>query len=131
MKLSLEICSEAAPSAGDWRSDIFLEINGQRVGVWTSPADFSDKRGNLNPAWWPDWNSQYGLLKVWHVGLAGSDIDGSAISNLSIRDLDLPARPYIAVRIGIDDSAPNRGGLNIFGRGFGNHPQDIILQIDY
>ena len=131
LQLSLEICSEAAPSAGDWRSDIFLEINAQRVGVWTSPADFSDKRGNLTPAWWPDWNSQYGLLKVWQIGSNGSSVDGSAISDLCIHDLNLPALPYISARIGIDDNAPNKGGLNIFGRGFGNHPQDIIMQIDY
>ncbi len=131
LQLSLETCSEAAPSAANWLSDVFLEINDVRVGLWTSPADFGDKRGNLTPPWWPDWNSQYGLLKVWHIGLEGSAIDGAKISDVTIHDLNLPARPYISLRIGIADDAENKGGLNIFGRGFGNHPQDIILQIDY
>ena len=131
MQLSLEICSEAAPSAADWPSDIFLEINSVRVGIWTSPGDLSDRRGNLTPTWWPDWNSQYGMLKVWQVGLDGSSIDGRKISDVTVQDLNLPALPYIAMRIGIDDEAENKGGLNIFGRGFGNHPQDIIMQIDY
>ncbi|MCY4063631.1 MAG: helix-turn-helix domain-containing protein [Chloroflexi bacterium] len=131
LQLSLELCSEAAPSAGDWQSDIFLEINGHRVGVWTSPADFSDKRGNLTPAWWPDWNSQYGLLKVWQIDTEGSTVDGRPLSKLRIAELHLREKPFIAIRIGIDDRAGNKGGLNIFGRGFGNHPQDIVLQIDY
>ena len=131
LQLSLEICSEAAPSALDWQSDIFLEINGQRIGVWTCPSDFSDKRGNLTPSWWPNWNSQYGLLKVWQVNDEGSLIDGRPVSRLTVADLNLRQQPFIAIRIGIDDQAENRGGMNIFGRGFGNHPQDILLQIDF
>ncbi len=131
LQLSLEICSEAAPAAIDWRSDIFIEINGIRLGIWTSPSDFADRRGNLTPAWWPDWNSQYGMLKVWRVDAEGTFLDGRRLSQVTICDLDLPARPYIAVRIGVDDDAENKGGMNIFGRAFGNHPQDIVMQIDY
>ena len=131
LQLSLEICSEAAPSALDWQSDIFLEINGLRISAWTCPSDFSDRRGNLTPGWWPNWNSQYGLLKVWQVDDEGSSLDGRPVSNVTIADLKLRERPFIAVRIGVDDHAENRGGMNIFGRGFGNHPQDIVLQIDY
>ena len=130
IQLSMEICSEAAPSADSWLSDIFLEINNQRVGIWTSPGDFADKRGNLTPAWWPDWSSQYGWLKVWRVDGKGSFVDGRKISAISISQLILPEQPFISVRIGIDDEAIHKGGLNIFGRQFGNHAQDIIMQIE-
>ena len=118
LQISMEICSEAAPSAEDWLSDIFLEINGVRIGEWTSPADFGDIRGSLTPAWWADWNSQYGQLKVWQVDGRGTAIDGRNISAVTIEELNLPALPYIALRIGVDDDAENKGGLNIFGRGF-------------
>lgn len=131
LQISMEICSEAAPSALDWPSDIFLEVNGLRAGTWTCPSDFSDKRGILTPAWWPDWNSQYGQLKVWRIDGAGSSIDGRASSDITIDDLELARRPFIALRIGIDDEAENKGGLNIFGRRFGNHAQDIVMQIDF
>ena len=131
LKLSLEICSEAAPAAINWLSDIFVDINGRRLGAWTSPSDFADRRGNLTPAWWPDWNSQYGMLKVWQVDAEGTSLDGRKISRVTISELNLPAKPYIAVRIGVDDAAENKGGMNIFGRAFGNHPQDIVMQIDY
>jgi predicted transcriptional regulator len=129
-QLSMEICSEAAPSAEDWPSDIFLEINDKRIGIWTSPADFAGERGTLTPLWWPDWSSQYGWLKVWRVDEHGSFIDGRKISSISIKDLLLPDYPFISVRIGVDDDAVNKGGLNIFGKQFGNHAQDIIMQVD-
>ena len=130
LQISMEICSEAAPSAEDWPSDIFLEINGIQLGIWTSPADFGDKRGILTPVWWPDWSSQYGLLKVWRVDEHGSFIDGRKISSVTINDLSIPDQPFINVRIGVADDAINKGGLNIFGRQFGNHAQDIVMKID-
>ena len=129
IELSMEICSEAAPSAAEWPSDIFLEINGIRVGEWTSPADFADKRGIRTPVWWADWNTQYGLLKVWQVDERGSFIDGMGISDVTISDLNLLDQPAISVRIGVDDNARNRGGLNIFGSTFGNYAQDIVMKI--
>lgn len=129
LTLSMEICSEAAPSAGEWPSDIYLEINGRRIGEWTSPSDFGDKRGSLTPAWWADWNTQYGLLKVWQVDEQGAYIDGALISDVTISDLNLMDQPSIGVRIGVDDKAQNRGGLNIFGSKFGNHAQDIVMKI--
>lgn len=131
LQLSIELCSEAAPSAEDWPSDIFLDINNIRVGTWTSPADFADRRGILTPAWWADVSTQYGWLKVWQIDQKGSHIDGMTVSSVSIKDLSLPEQPYITVRIGVDDNAVNKGGINIFGRGFGDHAQDIVMDIRY
>lgn len=129
LELSMEICSEAAPSAADWPSDIYLEVNGQRIGEWTSPSDFGHKRGIRTPIWWVDWNTQYGLLKVWQVDDQGSYIDGVRISDVTIGALNLMDQPSISVRIGVDDQAQNRGGLNIFGGKFGNHAQDMVMKI--
>lgn len=35
------------------------------------------------------------------------------------------------MRIGIHPDAANVGGINIFGQGFGNYPQDVDLRIEY
>ena len=37
----------------------------------------------------------------------------------------------IVVRIGVRPDAENVGGLNLFGRGFGNYPQDLGLRLEY
>ena len=131
LQLSMEICSEAAPHHLDWPSDIFLEINGVFIGTWTSPGDFGGERGKLTPEWWGEWNSQYGLLKTWRVDQEGSFIDGRSISDVVIADLKLEQQPFIQIRIGVKPDAANVGGLNIFGREFGNHPQDIVLKLNY
>jgi len=33
------------------------------------------------------------------------------------------------VKIGIKEDAEHVGGLNIFGRGFGNYDQDLVLRM--
>jgi len=130
-RLSLEICSEAPMHHEDWPSDITLWVNGVEVGTWTSPADFGGRRGVLTPAWWETRNTQYGLMKVWRVTGEGSFIDGVKVSRVLLEDLHLTDRDFISVRIGVKQEADNVGGINIFGRQFGNYPQDIVLNINY
>lgn len=129
--LSLELCSEAPGHNPDWPSDITVWINGVEVGTWTSPGDFADTRGLLNPDWWSSNNSQYGLLKSWQVNAEGSYIDGLRVTDVVIDDLAIERHPYISVRIGVKPDAVYNGGVNIFGRHFGNYPQDILLRLVY
>lgn len=129
LQLSMEICSEAPLHNNDWPSDITLWINGVDVGTWRSPGDFGGDRGALTPEWWEEWNSQYGSLKVWKVTHEGSFIDGIQISDVSLDDINIMNERYITVRIGVKADATYVGGLNIFGRGFGNYPQDIVMRM--
>jgi len=131
LHFALEICSEAPLHHADWPSDITLWINGIEIGTWTSPADFGGQHGVLTPAWWEDWNSQYGLLKVWQVNGEGSMIDGVRISDVRLEDLHIIGNPFISVRIGVKPEAQHVGGINIFGRRFGNYPQDLVLRLRY
>ena len=131
IQISLESCSEAMLHNNEWPSDITLWVNGVEVGTWTSPGDLGGQRGALTPQWWETWNSQYGYLKTWEVRKNGAYLDGEPISTATLDDLALDRHPYITVRIGIKDDARHQGGLNIFGRKFGNHPQDIVLRLVY
>ena len=129
--LSLELCSEAPMHHHDWPSDVSVWVNDVRIGTWTSPADFGGRRGVLTPAWWDTRNTQYGVLKEWRVTEAASFIDGMRLSSVTVADLDLGARPFVSVAIGVDPDARHVGGLNLFGRAFGNYPQDIVLRMRY
>jgi len=128
---SAELCSEAPMHHHDWPSDVSVWVNGVRLGHWTSPADFGGQRGLLTPAWWDTRNTQYGVLKEWRVTEAGSFVDGLRLSDVTIDDLDLGAHPYVEVAIGVEEGARHVGGLNLFGRGFGNYPQDLVLRMRY
>ena len=87
------------------------------------------RRGKFTPRWWKLEGSQYGKLKTWRVGADGTFIDGMRISGVTIRDLDLPKHHSIRMRIGIEEHAGHPGGVNIFGKGFGNYDQDIVMRL--
>jgi predicted transcriptional regulator len=131
LEISLELCSEAPMYRDPWKSDVELSVNGVPIGLYTSPADFGGRRGLLNPSWWQDSSTQYGLLRIWRVTRMGSFMGDTRVSDASLDDLRLRELPFIAVRIGVSRHAVNAGGLNLFGRGFGDYPQDIMLRVGY
>lgn len=131
LQLTAEVCSEAPLHDLDWPSDIGVWINGVPLGEWTCPSDFGGQRGRLTPSWWEEKDSQFGVLKRWLVTSTGTTIDGVSLSTVDLETLGLiPGQP-IVVRIGVRADADNVGGLNLFGRGFGNYPQDLGLRIEY
>lgn len=131
LELSMEICSEAMNYNEIWPSDISVWINGIDIGYWTSPGDFGEKRGVLNPDWWYFGQTQHGLFKIWQVTEEGSFIDGNKISDVTITDLKIEKEDFIGVKIGVKEDAYNLGGLNLFGKKFGNYKQDIMLRYRY
>ncbi|MBB3111659.1 putative transcriptional regulator [Paenibacillus phyllosphaerae] len=129
LEISLELCSEAPGANENWPSDIFFELNRRQVGTWTCPGDFGDKRGALNPDWWPRINkTQYGLLKIITINEEGSFIDGLPLSGVTIRDLDLTYGADIPLRIGVASDARHVGGVTLFGQQFGNYNQNIEVE---
>ncbi|MDQ0458014.1 ArsR/SmtB family transcription factor [Rhizobium paknamense] len=129
MELALELSSEVPGTSADWPSDITVSINGREIGNWTSPGDFGDKRGVYTPSWWKLKGSQYGKLKNWRIAGDGTFVDGMKISDVSLEDIDLQGHHSIRIRIEVKDNARHPGGINIFGRGFGNYDQDIVLRL--
>ncbi|TBL73905.1 ArsR/SmtB family transcription factor [Paenibacillus thalictri] len=131
IEFSLELCSEAAGYDNNWPSDITVWVNQTEVGAWTSPGDFGGRRGQLNPAWWPDASTQYGLLKTWKTDKTKSFVDDVAVSNVVLNDLRLQKQNYVSFKIGVKDDAVHKGGLNLFGKQFGDYAQDIVMKIYY
>ncbi len=129
LEFSMELSSEVPGTAANWPSDITVSVNRVDIGTWTSPGDFGDKRGVFTPDWWKLKGSQYGKLKAWRVTDGGTFVDGVKISPVSLKDLDLGVHRSIRLRIGVRDDAHHPGGVNIFGRGFGNYDQDIVLRL--
>ncbi len=129
LELTTELSSEYPGTNKNWLSDITLWINNVEIGTWTSPGDFGDRRGKYTPPWWKLEGSQYGLLKNWSVTDEGAYVDGVKISGVTLADLELPNHHSVKIRIGVKEEAEHLGGMNIFGRGFGNYGQDILLRL--
>ncbi len=132
LSLSFEICSEAPYFDNNYKSDITFWINGKEIVTYTCPGDFGDRRGRLNPDWWSSSNTQYGQLLTVAVNENGININGSNVSSaVKLEDLKLADGNYIEITFGNKDTALNPGGFNIFGKLFGDHPQDIDLTFCY
>ncbi len=130
LSFSLELCSEAPFYRNDWPSDITVWINDVEIGTFTSPGDFGGKRGIFTPLFWKTDSTQFGLLKTFSIDSNGCYIDGIQIDNKNkIKDLCLHDNKTIQLKIGIKENAIHVGGINIFGKNFGNYAQDIIMTI--
>ncbi len=130
---SMELCSEACVYDETWKSDISFWINEIECGTWRSPGDMGKRRGLITPDYskWPLGVTQYGFLVQLEVKDDGCYINNSKVSSVSIRDLDLMKKAYVKLRIGNKKDAKYVGGINIFGKEFGDYKQDIIMNITY
>lgn len=129
IEISMELASEAPGLGDDWPSDIGFTFNGVFLGTWTSPADFGRAaRGRYTPEWWHRNVNQYGLLKTIRIDASGTFIDGVQMSEVTIRDLKLE-EPFWTLRFAVDEQAEHVGGLTLYGAGFGNHDQDIVVRV--
>lgn len=127
---SFEICSETIYYNNNWPSDITIFINNTEVVTFTSPGDFGGRRGKYTPLYWPLTSTQFGLLERITVNNDGVFVNNAHVSD-KIRFQDLNIYNGIAVKldIGIKDGAKHRGGINLFGKNFGDYPQAIVMTL--
>lgn len=129
LELTMELCSEDHEYNMDYPSDITLWVNGVEAGTWCCPSDFGGRRGRLNPDWWPDKNTQYGMLRTWRITQQGCYLEEEKTCDRALPAFHLGQKDYISVRIGIKDEAVNKGGFNLFGEAFGDYEQNIVMRI--
>lgn len=130
LQISFEISSEAPGYNDNYPSDIYFQINGVDLGFWTSPGDFGEKLGYLNPSWYPRAFNQYGQLKILIINANGTYIDGNTkISDVTIDQLGIRYQSKIDFRIMSPETARHPGGVSLFGKGFGNYNQDIHFKM--
>jgi len=129
LQLSMELSSEAPGFATHYPSDIHFAINGIHLGFWTSPGEFNDRAGLFTPNWWFANLGQYGRLKLVSVQSSGTYIDGLKISDITIKDLKIDSRSFITLTICNPKDAVNKGGITLFGKGFGDYAQGIRSSI--
>lgn len=131
ISFSFEICSEAPGYRNDWKSDIGIHVNGNLLSTIHSPGDYGGRRGLLNPEWWDQNNTQFGMLHELKITDNGTYLDELFVDEYCLDSLHLQENPYLALRIGVDPDARYVGGLNLFGEKFGDYPQNIVLKIVY
>lgn len=127
--IMMELCSEAPGYRENWPSDINLLLNDKKFLTYTSPGDFGGRRGRVTPIFWPINSTQYGLLKTFSITNNGSFIDEKQMTSVSLKDIKLSNN--MKFRLEIEPFAKNKGGVNIFGKLFGDYSQDIVIKVYY
>lgn len=132
LSFSMELCSEAPYFDMAYKSDITFWINDKELFTYTLDGDYGDRRGRLNPPWWPSVNTQYGKLLTVTVSDSGVTLCGKQVeSSVTLKDLNLDRGNYLQLKFGNKPTALNAGGFNLFGANFGDHPQDVKLSFCY
>jgi predicted transcriptional regulator len=129
LELSFECCSEITYHREDWPSDISIKINDIDILTFLSPGDFGGRRGKYSPKEWFINSTQYGLLYKITIDEHGTYLNNIKIAKTTINDLDIAHTPNIKVSIGVKENAVHRGGINLFGKKFGDFEQAILLTL--
>lgn len=131
VSFSMELCSEAPNYQNDWESDITFWINDTEVATYLSPGDFGGRRGRLNPSWWSDYSTQYGIIKTLRITNEAVYLDETPVHTYTIDKLKIKEGRYFTLRIGVKPDAKHQGGVNLFGEKFGDYSQGLVYIVDY
>lgn len=126
--ISFEVCSETIYHRNKWPSDITVSVNGTEIATFTSPGDFGGRRGKYTPSYWPVISTQYGILMEFIVNSSGVYVNNVFKNDaVTISDLQLEGKDYVELTLRIKPDAKHKGGINLFGKSFGDHPQGIVM----
>lgn len=128
LSFSFECCSEAPFYREDWPSDITVWVNDLEIATTRLTGDFGGTRGTYTPEYWQTNSTQFGVLKKFTINDTGCFVDNVfSHRNITFSDLNLDQTKEIKLKIGFKKDAKHIGGINIFGKNFGNYPQAIQM----
>ncbi len=132
ISFSLELCSEARGYNPNFPSDITFSINGIEVCTYTSLGDYGDRYGTFTPEWWYTESTKYGVLVNIYINNNGVYLNEKLITKkINLKSLNLDKGNRTSFKIEVKKDAKNIGGINIFGKKFGDFNQDILFMAKY
>ena len=131
IQLTMELSSEGPFLAKDYPATIHFYNHDKQLGKYISPGEFDEHRGKLTPEWW--FYGQYGELVTITIGETGTCINGLESSSYSIRDVlsDAGEDDFIRLKLSCENQTTTKGGIMLFGKNYGDHPQGIVMRAVY
>lgn len=126
-----EISSDRAGEAEECCADIAFYLNDQKLAVWTTPPEFRWEKGIYTPRWFHGRERQSGLMKMIVINGGGVYFDGVKMSDTPIGTLLPEGQEEFRFRIASENQGKHRGGIILYGSGFGNYNQDIRVRLHY
>ncbi len=131
IQISMELSAEGPFLARNYPAAIDFYNHGHLLGSHVSPGEFDEHKGNLTPDWW--FYGQYGEQITISIGENGTCINGLEASEYSIRDVvaDAKEEAFVDLKISCENHTSTKGGIMLFGKGFGDLPQGIVMKVFY
>ena len=130
LDISLEICSETYYYREVWPSDITFYLNGVKLLTYTSPGDFGGRKGKFSPENWPLNSTHFGLLKTITINQSGTFFERKQVAPHTIESLGLRSEKSLKFKIEISEESVHCGGINIFGKNWGDYNQSILMKFE-
>lgn len=132
ISFSLELCSEANYFNPVWPSDITFYINDKEIATACVAGDYGGRKGKYSPDYWSVQSTQYGELWTLTVNNNGVFLNNvNQNSGINIKSLNFCGNKYVKFDVGVKENAVHCGGINIFGKQFGDFPQGIVMELCY
>ncbi|MBD5463550.1 MAG: helix-turn-helix domain-containing protein [Lachnospiraceae bacterium] len=131
VEFSFEICSEAPGYNNNWPSDITLEINHIPVTTFMTKGDYGGRKGIYNPSWWSESNTQFGEYKRFGITPEGCYMNEKKVSSHTLNSLGMLTGYCFTFTLKVSETNQHIGGMNLFGKHFGDYNQDIIMKVEY
>jgi predicted transcriptional regulator len=130
VSFSFEVCSETEFYNTNWPSDLTISVNNVELFTTTMPGDFGGRRGIFSPTYWSIQSTQYGLLKNVEINEIGVFENNKLIrDDINFNTLKLYDGNTISLKLEIKPDAVYRGGINLFGKNFGDFNQAIVMTV--
>lgn len=113
------------------QANVVFYLNGVRLGSWMTTWDMGGVKGIYTPSWWNMQEHQHGFLKMIVVNHRGTFLDGLKISDVNLYQLQFDPKANLKLRVGVEKDDTYKGGVTLYGAGFGNYNQDIKVRIHY
>lgn len=89
------------------------------------------KKASTIRGWWSESNTQYGEYKKIYITHQGCYADNQKTSDETIKSLGLLDGYSFSFTLKVDQDSTNVGGMNLFGKHFGDYAQDIVMKVEY
>ena len=128
----LELCSECPAYDNQYESEICFYLNEKKIATYISPGDFGGRQGKESG------NSDYKLeltsfgnaVKIC-IDKTGTYVNGQKNSSVNVDYFNFKSTDLLTFKIESSKDSNYCGGINLFGKGFGDYGKDIEFVISY
>lgn len=141
LQFVFEIASEAPGFIENFPSDIYFWLNDKCLGYWTIAGEHNDRRGLFTPNWWDPRLGQYGIIYILSLNKSGAyfngwnlpiaERNGVKYGGCTLDDFHIDEHTELKFRLESPSDTRFRGGLSLFGKGFGDYNRGITFRIVY